>query len=157
MVNFKTLTALTAALLLLFAAAHATVKMETGTSESETGAYETFRLHLRVPVEKDMATIQVRLVVPAGLKIGAFLPVSGFARTVNADSNGVITEVTWEGQIRPVEFQRFLFSAQDPADAGTLTWKVYQTHADGTVVSRDDSDLSTPPARSPSRPSGKRA
>jgi uncharacterized protein YcnI len=120
MVNFKTLTALTAALLLSFAAAHATVKMETGTSESKTGTYETFRLHLQVPVEKDMATIQVRLVVPVGLKIGTFLPVPGFARTVKADSNGVITEVTWEGQIQPMEFQRFLFSAQ--LDFGHLIW-----------------------------------
>lgn len=145
MVNFKTLTALTAALLLSFAAAHATVKSDTRTSGSKSGADETYRL--QVPVEKDMATTQVLLVVPAGLKTGTFMPVPGFARAVKTDINGMISEVTWEVRIQTLEVQRVLFSAQNPADAGTLLWKVSPTCADGTVVSWDDSDPSNPASR----------
>ncbi|MFC4452269.1 DUF1775 domain-containing protein [Deinococcus sonorensis] len=139
------LLSLTTAALLSLAAAHATVRTDTGQSESAAGAYETYRL--QVPVEKDVATTVVRLVVPAGLKISAFQPVPGFVRTVKMTADGTVTEVTWRGRIAPMEFQRFLISARNPADAGTLVWKVYQTYADGTVVSWDDSAASTPASR----------
>ncbi len=142
---FSRFALLTAATLLSVAAAHATVKTDTGLSESKAGGYETYRL--QVPVEKDVATTQVRLVVPAGVKIGTFMPVAGFVRTVRADAKGVILEVTWTGSIAPQEFRRFLFSAANPADMGTLAWKVYQTYADGTVVSWDDSDPATPASK----------
>ena len=135
---------LTAALISL-AAAHATVKTDTGASESRAGGYETYRL--QVPVEKDMATTSVRLLVPAGLKIGTFLPVPGFTRSVRTDASGTITEVTWTGRIAPMEFQRFLFSAANPADPATLVFKVYQTYQGGTVVSWDDSAAGTPASR----------
>lgn len=94
-----------------------------------------------------MATTQVRLVVPAGLKIGTFMPVAGFVRTVRADAKGVISEVSWTGSIAPQEFQRFLFSAANLADAGTLAWKVDQTYADGTVVAWDDSTPAIPASK----------
>ena len=142
---FRRAILLAAAALLPLAAAHATVRTDTGLSESKAGGYETYRL--QVPVEKDVATTQVRLVVPAGMKIGNFMPVAGFVRTVKADTRGLISEVTWTGNIAPQEFQRFLFSAANPADAGTLAWKVYQTYADGTVVAWDDSDPATPASK----------
>ena len=143
--GFKHVLFLVAAVLLPVAAAHATVKTDAGLSGSNAGGYETYRL--QVPVEKDMATTQVRLVVPAGIKISNFMPVAGFVRTVKSDAKGLISEVTWTGNIAPLEFQRFLFSAANPADAGTLAWKVYQTYADGTVVAWDDSDPATPASK----------
>lgn len=139
------LLALTTTALLSLAAAHATVKTDTGAAESKAGSYETYRL--QVPVEKDVATTQVRLLVPAGVKIGNFMPVPGFTRAVKMGANGVVTEVTWTGSIAPLEFQRFLFTAQNPADAGTITWKVYQTYAGGAVVAWDDSGPATPASR----------
>ena len=142
---FRRTILLTAAVLLSVAAAHATVKTDTGLSESKAGGYETYRL--QVPVEKDMATTQVRLVVPAGVKIGNFMPVAGFVRTIKADDKGVISEVTWTGNIAPQEFQRFLVSAANPAGAGTLVWKVYQTYQGGTVVAWDDSNPATPASK----------
>ncbi len=142
---FRRVILLTAATLFSVAAAHATVRTDTGLSESKAGDYETYRL--QVPVEKDTATTQVRLVVPAGVKIGNFMPVAGFVRTVKSDAKGVISEVTWTGTIAPQEFQRFLFSAANPASAGTLVWKVYQTYQGGTVVSWDDSDPATPASK----------
>ncbi|GGR08813.1 DUF1775 domain-containing protein [Deinococcus ruber] len=141
----RTLLALTTTALLSFAAAHAVVRTETGLAESKVGASETYRL--QVPVEKDMATIQVRMIVPAGVRVTRFLPVPGFVRSVKTDSSGLITEIVWKGRIAPMEFQRFLFSATNPADAGTLSWKVYQTYADGSVTSWDDSDPATPASK----------
>ena len=142
---FKKALALVAAALVSLASAHAVVRTEAGLSESKAGASETYRL--QVPVEKDMATTQVRMVVPAGLKVTRFLVTPGFLRTVKTDAAGLITEVTWRGRIAPMEFERFYFSATNPADAGTLAWKVYQTYADGTVVAWDDSDPATPASK----------
>ena len=139
------LLALSAAALLSFAAAHATVRTEAGLSESKAGASETYRL--QVPVEKDQATTQVRMVVPPGLKLTRFQTLPGFLRSVRTDAGGNVTEVTWRGRIAPMEFARFYFQATNPADAGSLAWKVYQTYADGTVVSWDDSDPATPASK----------
>ena len=141
----KHMLALTAAALISLVSAHAVVRTEAGLAESRAGASETYRL--QVPVEKDVATTQVRLVIPAGLKVTRFLAMPGFVRTVKTDAAGLVTEVTWRGQIAPMEFARFFFSATNPADAGTLAWRVYQTYADGTVVSWDDSDPATPASR----------
>ncbi|ADV68231.1 DUF1775 domain-containing protein [Deinococcus maricopensis] len=133
---------LSAALLASIAFAHATVKTELGAGESLAGKSETYRL--QVPVEREVATTQVQLFVPAGVKVSRFLPVPGFTRSVTRDANGSITSVTWRGRIQPLEFQRFLFQATNPADAGTLKWNVFQTYADGTVVKWDSSDPATP-------------
>lgn len=136
---------LTAAVLLSTAFAHATVRTDAGASESLAGRFETYRL--QVPVEKPVATTEVRMLVPAGVVIGTFMPIPGFVRTVEKDANGRITAVTWRGRIQVEEFQRFLFSARNPADAGTLAWKVYQKYADGSVVAWDDSSEATPASK----------
>ncbi|WP_027483866.1 DUF1775 domain-containing protein [Deinococcus pimensis] len=136
---------LTAAVLASFALAHATVKTETGASETLAGKSETYRL--QVPTEKPVATTEIRLVVPAGLKISRFMPVSGFVRTVERDASGNVTAVTWRGRVAPEEFMRFYFQATNPADTGTLAWKVYQKYADGSVVAWDDSSTETPASK----------
>ncbi|GGO31462.1 DUF1775 domain-containing protein [Deinococcus humi] len=138
------LLALSAALLLSFAAAHATVKTEMGQSESGAGKSETYRL--QVPVEKDIATTQVRLVVPAGVGVSRFQVTPGFARTVTRNADGLVTEVVWTGNIAPMEYARFFFHAKNPEAAGELVWKVYQTYADGSVVAWDDTQPDTAPA-----------
>ncbi|GGJ31801.1 YcnI family protein [Deinococcus roseus] len=140
----KTLAA-SLALMLSVAFSHATVKTEMGLSESLAGKSETYRL--QVPVEKDLATTEIRLIVPDGVKISRFIPVPGWVRTVEKDANGRITAVVWKGNLEPMEFQRFFFSATNPADAGTLAWKVYQTYSDGTVVAWDDSSADTPASK----------
>ncbi|GBF06636.1 nuclear export factor GLE1 [Deinococcus aerius] len=132
------------ALLLPVAAAHATVRTETGLTESKASASETYRLG--VPTEKDVDTTQVRLLVPAGLTITRFQAMPGFTRTVTLNSAGLVTEVTWRGRIAPMEYARFFFQARNPEGAGTLSWKVYQTYADGSVVAWDDTDPEKAPA-----------
>lgn len=135
---------LTAALLLPFAAAHATVRTETGLTESKVAASETYRLN--VPTEKEISTTEVRLVIPAGVTVTRFQVMPGFTRTVTKNAAGLVTEVVWKGRIAPMEYARFFFSARNPEAAGTLSWKVYQKYSDGSVVAWDDTDAEQFPA-----------
>ncbi len=118
--------------------AHATVKTDVGLSESKVGGYETYRL--QVPTEKPMDTTEVKLFVPTGLTVSRFQPMAGFERSVEKNADGLITTITWKGKIGTEEFQRFLFSAKNPAQPTTLLFKVFQTYSDGSVVKWDDED-----------------
>ncbi|WP_221090971.1 DUF1775 domain-containing protein [Deinococcus aquaedulcis] len=138
------LLALASALLLSLAAAHATVRTESGLTESKAGASETYRLN--VPTEKDISTTEIRLVVPAGVTITRFQVTPGFQRTVKKNEAGLVTEVVWKGRVAPMEYVRFFFQARNPAAPGELSWKVYQTYSDGSVVAWDDTDPAQGPA-----------
>lgn len=144
MLRFNTLMTLSAALLLSFAAAHATVRTETGLTESKAGVSETYRLN--VPTEQEIPTTAVRLVVPAGVTITRFQVLPGFTRSVVKNADGLITEVTWRGRVAPQEYARFFFQARNPAQPGEVAWKVYQTYADGSVVAWDDTNPEQTPA-----------
>ncbi len=113
------------------ASAHVTVWPK----ETTASSYE--RYTVRVPVEKDSNTVKVRLEFPAGVKVGTVLPVPGWTYEWEKDADGRFKSITWTataGGIKPHEFMEFGLSAKNPADPGTLTWKAYQTYADGTVV-----------------------
>jgi uncharacterized protein YcnI len=118
--------------------AHATVKSDMGLSESKVGSYETYRL--QVPTEKPLDTTEVKLFVPQGLTVSTFQSVAGFERSVEKNADGIVTTVTWKGKIGQQEFQRFLFSAKNPAQPTTLLFKVHQTYSDGSVVKWEDED-----------------
>ena len=135
---------LAAALLISVAGAHATVRTEGGLSESKVGVSETYRLN--VPTEKEIATTQIRLVVPAGVAVSRFQVTPGFTRTVTKNAEGLVTEVVWKGRVAPMEYARFFFQARNPAQGGELTWKIYQTYSDGSVVAWDDADPAKGPA-----------
>ncbi|GBF04655.1 nuclear export factor GLE1 [Deinococcus aerius] len=132
------------ALLLPVAAAHATVRTETGAGESKVGVSETYRLN--VPTEKEISTTEIRLVIPAGVTITRFQVTPGFTRTVKTNAAGLITEVTWRGRIAPQEYARFYFQARNPDAAGPVSWKIYQTYSDGSVALWDGSDPEKAPA-----------
>lgn len=144
MTRFKMLLPLSTALLLSFAGAHATIRTETGLTESKVGASETYRLN--VPTEKAIDTTVVRLVVPAGVTLTRFQVLPGFTRSVIKNADGLITEVTWRGRIAPEEYARFFFQARNPAQPSEVAWKVYQTYADGSVVAWDDTNPEQGPA-----------
>lgn len=144
MFNLKTVLPLAAALLLSVAGAHATVRTETGLTESAAGKSETYRLN--VPTEKEIATTQIRLVVPAGVVISRFQVTPGFTRTVKRDAADLVTEVVWKGRVAPMEYARFFFQARNPAAAGEVVWKIYQTYSDGSVVAWDDTNPAEGPA-----------
>ncbi|MFC3834235.1 DUF1775 domain-containing protein [Deinococcus rufus] len=141
---FRSLLTLSVAALIGVASAHATVRTESGLTESAAGKSEVYRLN--VPTEKDIATTEIRLVVPSGVAISRFQVLPGFTRTVTKNADGLVTEVVWTGSIAPMEYARFFFQATNPAAPGTLVWKVYQTYSDGSVVRWDDTDPATGPA-----------
>ncbi len=94
-----------------------------------------------VPVEKDSATIALRLIIPDGLKSVTPNVKPGWQITVKkaGDGDGAkVTEIDWiGGDIPNGEKDDFVFAAQVPAAETILNWKVYQTYSDGSVVSWD--------------------
>ncbi len=120
--------------------------------EVGVGKFQTFSVG--VPVEKEIATVGLRLVVPDGLnyvtpnvKPGWKIEVK--KEPVMKDGKQVMSEdgdekvertseISWTGGSIPAgQRDEFLFSAQVPTTATTLAWKAYQTYADGSVVAWD--------------------
>lgn len=112
--------------------AHVVVKPQ----EVGVSSFQTFTIG--VPVEKDIATTQVRLVIPDGLNhITPNLKSSWTVNTTTMDEgdHAKITEIIWSGNSIPAGYREdFQFSAQVPADPTSLSWKAYQTYEDGSVV-----------------------
>ncbi|MNC31086.1 hypothetical protein D3C75_793950 [compost metagenome] len=123
-----TLTAPMAAALMLFAAA-ASAHVTVAPAESTTGAWETYTL--KVPSEKDAATVQVDLRIPEGAEFKQYEAVPGWSVTV--DGNKVSWTATGEG-IQAGQFQRFYFTAKNPDATGSIAWDAYQHYADGSLV-----------------------
>ncbi len=94
-----------------------------------------------VPNEKDIPTTSVRLVIPEGLESVTPYVKQGWTIEMKESGEGEeakVTEITWSGgEITKGLRDAFVFRAMTPAKEGTLTWKVYQTYSDGTVVSWD--------------------
>jgi uncharacterized protein YcnI len=109
---------------------------------------------VRVPNEKDNPTTGLRIVVPDGVTVHGIKTVPGWTYAVmhaetasgspamdedggHEESEGRITEITWTGgQINPGEFDEFPLSVQY-TKTGDVTWKTYQTYADGETVNWD--------------------
>lgn len=113
-------------------------------AEVGVGVFQTFTIG--VPVEKEIATTEVRLVLPEGLnhvtpnvKPGWNIEVlHAEATTMEEDdhAHAPVTEIIWRGGVIPQgQRDEFLFSAQVSSEETTLSWKAYQTYADGSVVS----------------------
>ncbi len=122
------------------ASAHAVV------SPNQANVGEFVNFNLGVPSEKPLATIAVRLLLPAGLNEVTPFVKPGWKIEVKKDGD-TVTEIDWSGgSVPPDEKDGFLFSAQVPDQATTLPWKVYQTYQDGSVVSWNQ-DPSQPQAK----------
>ena len=121
-------------IILLFtgsASAHVTVWPK----ETRTGAFEKYTV--RVPVEKDVNTIKVRLIFPEGVTVSTVQPVSGWNHTFEKGGNGKNAAIVWtatSGGIKSGEFQEFTFLGKNSSEATSLSWKAEQTYSDGTVV-----------------------
>ncbi len=115
--------------------AHVTVKP----NQVGVAAYQTFVMG--VPVEKEVPTTTLRLVIPEGLKSVTPNVKPGWKIEIKRQSEGEaakVTEITWTGGSIPSgQRDEFAFSAQAPAQETQLQWKAYQTYADGTVVNWD--------------------
>lgn len=100
--------------------------------ESTTGGSELYTV--RVPSEKPVSTVQVKVEFPADVVVSRFVSAPGWQREVTKDASGKITTVTWSGgQIAPDELGLFQFQARNPT-SGQVAFKAYQTYADKSVV-----------------------
>lgn len=125
--------------------AHAVV----GPKQVNVGAFQSFSLG--VPSEKEQSTIAVKLVLPEGLEFVTPNVKTGWkVETVKHDTH--VVEISWTGGEVPAHMRDdFLFSAKAPGAETTLAWKVYQTYADGSVVSWE----ADPKAEQPKTADGK--
>lgn len=125
-------------------------------SPKEVGVGKFQSFSVGVPVEKDIPTVGVRLLLPEGLNYVTPNVKPGWTITVKKepvmkDGKQVMSEdgdekveraseIIWAGGSVPAgQRDDFLFSAQVPAATTTITWKAYQTYADGSVVAWDAS------------------
>lgn len=127
------------------ASAHVTVWPK----ETTTGAYEKYTV--RVPVEKDINTIKVRVEFPAGVKVSTVEPTVGWDYSYETNPDGTNKALVWtatNGGIKKGEFMEFSFIGANPKEAGSgkLAWKAYQTYSDNSVVEWTGDESSKTPA-----------
>ncbi len=103
-----------------------------------TAGIGTFQIFsVSVPVEKEVATVGLRLLIPSGLEEVLPNVKPGWHITVKKNGDAV-SEIDWTGgYIPPDERDDFVFGAQVPSQPTTLQWRAYQIYQDGTVVSWD--------------------
>lgn len=93
---------------------------------------------VNVPNEESTPTIQLRLVIPEGLKNVTPNVKPGWniqIKKVGKGESERVSEVIWSGGSIPVgQRDQFVFSAQTPATESVLVWKAYQTYGDGDTV-----------------------
>jgi uncharacterized protein YcnI len=108
-------------------------------SEVEGDSYQVFTIG--VPVERDVPTVGVRLVIPEGVTSVRPNVRSDWTITTKKQLIGEkneVTEITWSGGSIPSGLRdEFVFSAKVP-EKGQLNWKAYQTYQDGKVVAWDE-------------------
>lgn len=97
-------------------------------------SFEKFTL--RVPVEKESATVKVRIEMPEGFAVSRVRPMPGWTYTVEKAADGkTLKAVTWSGgKIEPGEFQEFEFNGKTAAEPGKYAFRAFQTYADGETV-----------------------
>lgn len=110
-----------------FASAHVSVKP----TEVGVASYQTFTVD--VPVEKNIPTVSVKILLPEGLESVTPYVKNGWKISATG------TEIVWSGGAIPAgQRDDFQFSAKTPAKEGHLIWKAYQTYSDGTIVAWDN-------------------
>ena len=114
-------------------AAHAHVIVQP--AEVPQGSFQVFTM--RVPTEKESATVEVRLAIPDGVTISRFEPKPDWTYEIERNADGKIVSVTWKAEgpgLSATEFGEFRMQGRVANDATELVWKAYQTYADGEVV-----------------------
>lgn len=93
---------------------------------STTRAYETYTL--RVPNEKDVATVRVDIDFPPEVFVVSFTEVPGWELDVERDDTGRAVGATWTGELAPHRFVELSFVGVNPAEPTTLVWQVDQAY-----------------------------
>jgi uncharacterized protein YcnI len=97
--------------------------------ESSPGGRE--RYTMRVPNEKQVATVRIESEFPAELNVYDFEFKPGWKIDFKKDDKGKITGATWTGRIVPYEFVEFGMLGLNPKEGTSLTWKFVQYYEDG--------------------------
>jgi uncharacterized protein YcnI len=114
-----------------FASAHVVVFPKQVTQ----GTYEKFTV--RVPTEKDVPTVKVKVIIPKEAAISRFEPKPGWKYEIEKDNTDLITSVTWtatNGGLLSTEFGEFNMQGKVADDAEKIVWNAYQTYQDGSTV-----------------------
>ncbi len=122
------------------ASAHAVVFPKQATANS----YEKFAL--RVPAEKDVPTVKVRVEIPEGFAISRVQPLPGWKYEFERAADGTVKAIVWSGgEIGATEFQEFVFQGKTPKDPGKFAFRAWQTYKNGEVAEwTGPSDAKTP-------------
>lgn len=105
---------------------------------SQVGVASWTVFTVSVPNEKEVATTQIKLVLPEGLQNVTPNVKPGWKVTLEKDAKGVATAIVWSAGSLGVGFRdEFGFQAQVPAQPTALNWKAYQTYQGNVVVSWD--------------------
>jgi uncharacterized protein YcnI len=101
-------------------------------AESTYGAREKYTM--RVPNEKQVATVRVEGEFPAALNVYDFEFKPGWKIDFKKDDKGKITGATWLGKIAPYEFVEFGMLGLNPKEGQgkELVWKFVQFYEDGS-------------------------
>ena len=97
--------------------------------ESAPGARE--RYTMRVPNEKQVATVRIEGEFPADLNVYDFEFKPGWKIDFKKDDKGKIIGATWTGKIVPYEFVEFGMLGLNPKEGASLAWKFVQYYEDG--------------------------
>ncbi|MGH8218865.1 MAG: DUF1775 domain-containing protein [Steroidobacteraceae bacterium] len=98
-------------------------------TESILGTREKYTM--RVPNEKQVATIRIEGEFPANLRVYDFEFKPGWKIDIKKDAAGHIVGATWTGTIKPYEFVEFGMLGINPKQGDTLVWRFVQYYADG--------------------------
>lgn len=115
------------------ASAHVVVKP----AEAQTASFQIFSTD--VPNEKNIAVTSIRLDIPVGLKFVSPTEKAGWKiklEKIGSGESATVKSITWSGGTIDAGLRDdFTFSGKVPAKNTELDWKVYQTYADGSVIS----------------------
>lgn len=120
--------------------AHATVHP----SVAPPGAWQ--RYLLRVPTERDVATLRVEITFPDEVRVVSLAEVPGWSIETRLSEDGRIVGAVWTGRLPPRRFAELPFVAVNPAGERTIAWPVAQVYADGERVEWTGPEGSQTPA-----------
>lgn len=105
-------------------------------SQIEVSKFQSFTVG--VPVEGDLGTVSVRLIVPEGLSSVTPNVKPGWSVETVKKGEGesaVVSEIIWSGGYIPVgQRDEFQFRAKAPSKEATVKWLAYQTLEDGSII-----------------------
>lgn len=110
-------------------AAHSHVSVRPRESTAGTSQQYT----MRVPTEKNIATVRIEIEFPALAEISAVDEKPGWNLELKRDAAGKLVGAIWSGSsIAPREVAEFTFTARNPNEEAKLQWKAIQIYEDGS-------------------------